>query len=105
MSESENVTTVTREAAKRLALELDKLNLKPLPQPGMVLVVRRGSQQQSVRLMRADSGQWHWFWMWEPFRTQDAWEYEQGLPIGREHDMARRLLSVLEIAEAGEKTS
>ncbi|WP_444963115.1 hypothetical protein [Nocardiopsis sp. M1B1] len=49
--------------------------------------------------------QWHWFWMWEPFRTQDAWEYEQGLPIGREQDMSRRLLSVLEIAEAGEKTS
>ncbi|PDP88763.1 hypothetical protein CQJ94_03195 [Glycomyces fuscus] len=105
MSESENATTVTREAAKRLALELDKLNLKPLPQPGMVLVVKRGSQKQSVCLMRTDSGQWHWFWMWEPFRTQDRWEYERGLPLGREQDMARRLLGVLEIAEAGEKVS
>ncbi|WP_435105725.1 hypothetical protein [Nocardiopsis synnemataformans] len=105
MSESENATTVTREAAKRLALELDQLNLRPLPRPGMVLVVKRGSQEQSVRLMRADSGQWHWFWMWEPFRTEDAWECEQGLPIGQERDMARRLLSVLEIAEAGEKTT
>ncbi|MEV6822558.1 hypothetical protein AB0M72_27825 [Nocardiopsis dassonvillei] len=105
MAENSKVESETREAAKRLALELGKLNLKPLPQPGMVLVVKRGSQEQSVRLMRAGSGQWHWFWMWEPFRTQDAWEYEQGLPIGREQDMAHRLLSVLEIAEAGEKTS
>ncbi|WP_223839308.1 hypothetical protein [Nocardiopsis deserti] len=57
-----------------------------------------------MRLMRAASGQWHWFWMWEPFRTQDAWECEQGLPTGRERDMARRLPNVLEIAEAGERT-
>ncbi|WP_150242551.1 hypothetical protein [Nocardiopsis quinghaiensis] len=105
MSESNSLATVTREAAKRLALELDALNLKPLPQPGMVLVVKRGSQEQSVRLMRANSGQWHWFWMWEPFRTEDTWEHEQGLPLGRERDMARRLLGVLEIAEAGEKVT
>ncbi|WP_249351985.1 hypothetical protein [Nocardiopsis akebiae] len=103
MPEPENETTVIGEAAKRLALELDKLSLGPLPQPGMALAVKRGSREQSVRLMRAGSGQWHGFWMWEPLRTQDAREYEQGLTIGREHDMARLLLSVLEVAEAGEE--
>lgn len=93
-----------REAAKRLCRWVDENGLKPLPHPGGVLEIRKGGQSQRICLKRVE-GEWHWFWMWEPFRTQDAWEYEQGLPIGRERDMARRLLSVLEIAEAGEKTS
>ncbi|WP_431889259.1 hypothetical protein [Nocardiopsis alba] len=57
-----------------------------------------------MRLARTE-GVWCWHWMWEPFRTEDAWEVEPGLPMGQERDMVRRILSVLEIAEAGEKAS
>lgn len=94
----------TREAAKRLCHWADECGLKALPHPGQIIELRKGSQSQRVRLARTE-GVWCWHWMWEPFRTEDAWEMEQGLPLGQERDMIRRVLSVLEIAEAGEKVS
>lgn len=93
-----------REAAKRLCYWADEFNLKPLPHPGQVIELKKGSQSQRVRLMRAEQG-WCWHWLWEPFRIEDAWEVEPGMPMGQEKDMVRRVLSVLEIAEAGEKVS
>lgn len=94
----------TREAAKRLCHWADENGLKALPRPGQVVELKKGKQGQHVRLSRAEGG-WFWFWLWEPFRTEDVWEAEQGLPMGQERDMLRRVLAVLEIAEAGEKVS
>ncbi|MFD6094844.1 hypothetical protein ACFVWN_03870 [Nocardiopsis flavescens] len=95
----------TREAAKRLCHWADESGLKVLPHPGQVVELKKGKQSQLVRLSRAEGG-WSWFWLWEPFRTeQDVWETEKGLPMGQERDMVRRVLAVLEIAEAGEKVT
>lgn len=95
----------TREAAKRLCHWADESGLKALPHPGLVIRLRKGKHSQHVRLSRAQGG-WFWFWLWEPFRTeQDTWEAEKGLPMGRERDMVRRVLAVLEIAEVGERVT
>ncbi|MET9797437.1 hypothetical protein [Nocardiopsis alba] len=94
----------TREAAKRLCHWADESGLKALPHPNQTIELRKGSQGQHVCLMRTAEG-WSWFWMWEPFRTDDAWEKERGLPMGKEQDMVRRVVAVLEIAQAGEKVS
>lgn len=95
----------TREAAKRLCHWADESGLKALPYPGQVVELKKGKQSQHVRLSRAEGG-WFWFWLWEPFRTdQDVWETEKGLLMGQERDMVRRVLAVLEIAEAGEKVT
>ncbi|MDE3720371.1 MULTISPECIES: hypothetical protein [Nocardiopsis] len=95
----------TREAAKRLCHWADESGLKALPHPGQVVELKKGKQSQHVRLSRTEGG-WFWFWLWEPFRTeQDVWEAEKGLPMGQERDMVRRVLAVLEIAEAGEKVT
>lgn len=34
-----------------------------------------------------------------------GWEHEKGLALGRERELVRRALEVLEIAEAGEKVA
>ena len=95
----------TREAAKRLCHWADESGLKALPHHGQVIELKKGKQSQHVRLSRAEDG-WFWFWLWEPFRTeQDVWETEKGLSMGQERDMVRRVLAVLEIAEAGEKVT
>lgn len=93
----------TREAAKRLCHWLDEKGLKPLPQPNMVILVRKGKHEQPVKLMRTDAGQWCWWWCWEPYRTDDNWEYELAVPVGQEQELAKRLENVLSLSALEEK--
>ena len=89
-----------REAAKALCLELDKCGLVPIPRKGMVIEVYKGEQCQTVLLRETSEGH-HWFWVWEPFRTDQEHDYDRALPLGQEREFARRICGVLSIPKVG----
>lgn len=93
--------TTTREAAKRLCVELDRLGLTPLPYRNGRIVVRKDYREQAVMLRptnKSGDGDYFWFWVWE---TDDEPLMDRGLELGRESELARRLDRVMSIPDLG----
>lgn len=91
-----------REAAKRLCMELDRLGLKPLPHRHGKIVITKGKQSQTVMLRPTNdegNGAFHWFWVWDGFRTDGGVEADRGPKMGEEADFARRICNVMDVPQ------
>lgn len=91
----------TREAAKRLCRQLDRLGVTALPYRSGKIVVKQGHEEQAVVLRptgEAGEGGHHWFWVWEiggePF-------LDKGLKLAEEAELARRLAEILSLPDFG----
>ena len=93
--------TTTREAAKRLCRELERVGLTPLPHRGGKVVARKDHREQAVVLRptnKSGDGDFYWFWVWE---TQDEPLMDQGVKLGEEAELARRVSRVISIPDLG----